>query len=466
MDSVLCDELMIEIFHRLPAPSSTVSLVSKRWLRLFRQSKTSLSLLLPPPPHHGGDNHLSLWVSSLISQYPFVSSLSLSSTSAPSTTTFDDVLIAAASSCLNLKHLRFLASPVSLSSLLSLSSCSSYLTSLTIPLSRPLNFSWIPQFPALKELSVVISGEPAGIQNWVDENFGEEVKLEFLTVSGLSWGDLGMGWVWRNCLKLKKLHLRSCEGVGDGGSYSSFSRSLKGLTEVELRSCRTISDMVLLKLAENSTQLHTLLVYDGGSKDGLLQFINNSQSDLKKIDLRLPLDLNNDHLSAMAESFRTLTSLRLQSCCLVTGDGLKTFSQSLSNNLEELALINCDVVERVPGLLTTLGQNLKGLKRLDLSHNETLIDKELVSMLVSCEGIVELRLRGCKGLTNMATATVIRVCRNLESVDVVQCGGIDDRGVEILVSNLKKLKTIKVEESKLSDVARNWLSKRTILVSG
>lgn len=162
----------------------------------------------------------------------------------------------------------------------------------------------------------------------------------------------------------------------------------------------------------------------------------------------------------MAESFGSLTSLRLQSCCLVTGDGLKTFSQSLSNNLEELALINCDIVERVPGLLATLWQNLKGLKRLDLSHNETLIDKELVSMLVSCEGIVELRLRGCKGLTNMAMAAVIRVCRNLESVDVVQCGGIDERWVEILVSNLKKLKRFKVEQSKLSDVARSWVFKR------
>lgn len=318
----------------------------------------------------------------------------------------------------------------------------------------------------MKELSVVISGELAGTQNWVGENFENELKLEVLSVSGLSWGDLGMGWLWRNCPKLKKLHLRSCEGVGDGGSYSSFSCCLKGLTEVELRSCRTISDMVLLKLAENSTQLNTLLVYDGGSKDGLLQFINNSQSNLKTLDLRLPLDLNNDHLSAMAESFGSLTSLRLQSCCLVTGDGLKTFSQSLSNNLEELALINCDIVERVPGLLATLGQNLKGLKRLDLSHNETLIDKELVSMLVSCEGIAELRLRGCKGLTNMAMAAVIRVCRNLESVDVVHCGGIDERWVEILVSNLKKLKRIKVQESKLSDVARNWVSKRMIQVSG
>lgn len=79
---------------------------------------------------------------------------------------------------------------------------------------------------------------------------------------------------------------------------------------------------------------------------------------------------------------------------------------------------------------------------------------------------MELRLRGCKGLTNMAMAAVIRVCRNLESVDVVQCGGIDERWVEILVSNLKKLKRVKVEQSKLSDVARNWVFKRMIHVSG
>ncbi|CAL5408019.1 hypothetical protein CsSME_00029451 [Camellia sinensis var. sinensis] len=86
----------------------------------------------------------------------------------------------------------------------------------------------------------------------------------------------------------------------------------------------------------------------------------------------------------MAENFRGLSSLRLQSCCLVTGEGLKTIGIAMSAGLEELGLINCDVVNIEPGLLTTLGQNLRHLRKLDLSYNEMLVDKELASMLASC----------------------------------------------------------------------------------
>ncbi|KAL6143795.1 hypothetical protein ACLB2K_054490 [Fragaria x ananassa] len=60
----------------------------------------------------------------------------------------------------------------------------------------------------------------------------------------------------------------------------------------------------------------------------------------------------------------SLSSLRLQSCCLVSGEGLKALGTAVSSGLEELALINCDVVEREPGLLSTSGQNLKKLRKI------------------------------------------------------------------------------------------------------
>ncbi|KAF9610049.1 hypothetical protein IFM89_019777 [Coptis chinensis] len=163
--------------------------------------------------------------------------------------------------------------------------------------------------------------------------------------SGLVW----LGWLWRSCTKLKRLELRSRE-----------------------------------------SSLNSLLLYDGGSREGLHQFISRSRSNIQKLDLRLPLDLENNHLLAVAENIRGLISLRLQSCCLVTGEGLKTIGSTVSVALEELALINCDVVEREPGLLTTLGQNLKGLKKLDLSYNETLVDMEFVSMVVSCKNLTDI----------------------------------------------------------------------------
>ncbi|GAV70228.1 hypothetical protein CFOL_v3_13726 [Cephalotus follicularis] len=485
MDAMLCDELLQEIFLRLQSSSSPtssslpVSLVSKRWLHLYRTSKTSLSLRFTP------DNSMIPSLSSVLSHYPFISSLSIllsSSTENPTTTKTitlltDQVIFVVSSSCSILKHLRFLPLPVSQSALLYLSRTCNLITSLTVSLSRPLVFNWVVSFSCLKELSVYVcdggSDDDVEDETYVnresgccldDEELDAELSLESLCLTGIGLDDWGVGWLWRSCKKLMKLKLKSCGSVGDGGSFLSFARCLQGLQEVELRACRSIVDGVLLKVAENCSYLNSLLVYDGGSREGLLQFISHCRCDLQKLDFRLPLDLNNDHLSAVAVSFRGLSTLRLQSCCLLTGDGLKTLGISMSSRLEELALINCDVVERESGLLATLGQHLRQLRRLDLSHNEMLLDKEFISMLVSSQYLIELKLRGCKGLTGMTMVSMYKNCRRLESVDIVHCGGIGAEAVEKFVLNSPRLRRLQVEESKLTDVAWTWASNKFIEV--
>ncbi|KAH7852856.1 hypothetical protein Vadar_030161 [Vaccinium darrowii] len=470
MDTILCDELLEEVFHRLPPPSSSsttttadISLVSKRWLRLYRSSKSTLSLHLSP------DNSTPLSLSSFLSHFPYLSSLSLS-TPAPSdagSTFSDNLLLSAASSCPKLRILRLHSGPVSFFPLLSLSTSCPHLTSLSISLSRPVSFHFLLFFHSLKTLALSFLSLPTEFDHAdaPSSSFSvdAEIKLETLVLSGIRSGDCGFNWLWKICKKLKKLQLHSCEGIGNDTSVSSFVNCVKGLQEVELRSCRTIVNEILSKLAENCTSLSSLVVYDGCSREGLLHFITQSRCNLQKLDLRLPLDLENSHLFAVAENFRSLSSLRLQSCCLVTGEGLKTIGVAMSDDLEELALINCDVVEREPGLLTTLGQSLRNLRKLDLSYNEMLVDKEFISMLASCNCLRELKVRGCKGLTNVSLVSMFKSCKQLESVDIMNCRGIEAEAVELFVLNCMGLRQINVEESKLSDVSRLRASKKLVV---
>lgn len=296
---------------------------------------------------------------------------------------------------------------------------------------------------------------------WESEDFDDaELGLESLCLVGIKGDDWGVGWLWRSSKKLKRLQLRSCQGIG--GSYSCFVQCLKGLQEIELRTCRAVADGVLLKLAENCHSLNSLLVYDGGSREGLLHFFSHCRSNLHKVDLRLPMDLNNSHLSAVAVNFRGLSCLRLQSCYLLNGEGLKAVGIAMSNGLEELALINCDVVGKEPGLLATLGQHLRMLKKLDLSHNEMLVDKEFISMLVSCIQLIDLRLRGCKGLTSSAMGSMLRSCKRLENVDIMNCFGIKIEAIELFIKKSPRLRRIEVEGSKLSDAAKMWASNKFI----
>ncbi|XP_016469871.1 F-box protein At5g51370-like [Nicotiana tabacum] len=458
MDTILCDELLQEIFRRLPPPSfAAVSLVCKRWLYLLRSSTTSLSLSFIEPPF------IPLFTS-FLRFYPYLSTVSVTITAALDSS--DHLLYLISSSCPNLKYLKFLSGPVSHFSLVSLSASCPNLVSLAVTLFRPLNFMWLASFnKSLKELSVYSAGDSRELE-FVDfsDSCGSELNLESLLLTGIKARDKGVSFLWRNCKKVRTLKLKSCESVGDQSSFLAFLEYLEGLETVELRTCRAIVDGVLLKLAENCGMLNSLLLYDGGSKEGLLHFLSQSKccTNLQKLDLRLPLDLDNSHLTAAAENLRSLRSLRLQSCCLVTGEGLKILGNAMANGLEELALINCDVVERESGLLSTLGQELKKLRKLDLSFNDMLIDKELISMLVSCNNLIELKLRGCNKLTNLAMVSLAKYCKKLESVDVMYCCGIESQVVELFVLNSPKLRRLQVEEIKVSDVARTWASNKFI----
>ncbi|KAK9117260.1 hypothetical protein Sjap_016207 [Stephania japonica] len=449
MDSVLCDEVLQEIFQRLAPPSAAAaSLVSKRWLHLHRAAKTSITLRLPFPP-------------SLLSLYPHLSSLTIISHSQSqiSTTTAAALPLPLPRS---LRRLRLVSAPLPASALLPLSSSCPLLSSLSLSLLPPLSLhSWLPSFPSLTHLSISIpipKSDSNQHQPHPADHAIAQLPLQTLCLSGIGVSDSGLGWLWRSCAALKTLKLRSCEGLGDDSEFNYFINCFKGLQELELRTCRSVVDWVLLHLGRHCFSLRSLLLYDGGNRDALLRYLSQSNSTLKRLDLRLPLDLENDHLFAAAESFRGLTTFRLQSCCLVTGEGLNRLTSELGTGIEELGLINCDVVERESGLLANLGQKLTGLKRLDLSYNEMLCDKELVSMLVSCPGLVEIKLRGCKGLTEETLLCILKSCECLESLDIAQCGGIGAGVVQLFVSKSKRLRQVYVEESKVSAAAKRFSS--------
>lgn len=299
-----------------------------------------------------------------------------------------------------------------------------------------------------------------------DAVFEVGLSLESLSLCGISAEDHGICYLWRNCKNVKKLQLKSCESVGDYSSFSEFIRLASDLQEVELRTCRSVIDVVMLTLAENSVSLTSLLIHDGGSREGLLQFFKQSKSSLRNLDLRLPLDLGIIHLFALSENlhFRGLMSLRLHCCCLFTGAALRAVVRALAHGLEELSLVSCFVLERELGLLTTLGQDLKKLRKLDLSYNMMLPDKELVSMLASCDGLVELKLRNCSSLTNATVGALVRSCKKLQCVDITYCHRVEVEAVEFLVLNSPCLRRVEVEQSKLSEVAKTWASNKFMQV--
>ncbi|CAL5070719.1 unnamed protein product [Urochloa decumbens] len=466
-DAALCDDLLQEVFRLLPpAAAPAVSLVSRRWLSLLRASTSSLTLRLPA----SSDAAAAAALAALLSHYPFLSALTVVSAATPAGDA-DAVLlaVAAAPSAARFSTLRLLPdSAVSPAALLAACPALSGLTSLHVTAVRPLSFRWLELLPRLKSFALVNSAasvDHAGSSS--DDADGGEAEaaaalpLERLSLCGIRSGDRGLGWLWRRCGSLKWLQLRACDGTGDGPASLAFAGCLSGLLALELRACRAVADRVLLLAADHCHALTSLLVYDGGSSEALHRFIQQRAAGLHTLDLRLPLDLHNDHLLAIgAEPIQggqdpkhSLAALRLQSCVLITGDGLRSLARTaIGAGIEELALVSCDVVEREPGLLTFLSQSMRCLRRLDLSYNETLSDKVVGAMLSSCRNLVDIRLRGCRGLTGGSLVSLLRHCgHSLEILDISRCPSIAVGNVELFAQRATRLNHMIIEESAISE---------------
>lgn len=477
MDAALCDDLLQEVFRLLPASAApAVSLVSRRWLALLRAATSSLALRLP-----ASSSAAAAALAALLSHYPFLSALTV----VPAARDADAALlaVAAAPAAPRLSALRLLPdSAVSPAALRAACPALSGMTSLHLTAVRPMSFHWLGLLPRLKSFALVNSAAAAADSGAAglstDDDGGEAedavaaLPLERLSLCGVRSGDRSLGWLWRRCGRLRWLQLRACDGTGDGPSSPAFAGCLAGLLALELRACRAVADRVLLLAADHCRALRSLLVYDGGSSDALHRFIQQRGAALHTLDLRLPLDLHNDHLLAIgAEPIQngqgqgaahSLAALRLQSCVLITGDGLRSLARTPTGaGIEELALVSCDVVEREPGLLSFLSQSMRRLRRIDLSYNETLSDKVIGAMLSSCRNLIDIRLRGCSGLTGGSLVSLLRHCgHSLEILDISCCPGIAVCNVELFALRATRLHHMIIKESAVSEELKKIAEKK------
>ncbi|KAJ1293156.1 hypothetical protein BS78_01G046600 [Paspalum vaginatum] len=482
MDAALCDDLLQEVFRFLPPSAApAVSLVSRRWLALLRAATSSLTLRLPASS--------AATLAALLSHYPFLSALTVLSAAAAPVRDADALLLAVATAptASRLSTLRLLPdSAVSPAALHAACPALSGVTSLHLTGVRPMSFSWLEFLPRLKSFALVnsaatVDSASAGSASDCGDSDSDArpaaaLPLERLSLRGIRSGDRSLGWLWRRCGRLKWLQLRACDGTGDGPASLTFAGCLAGLLALELRACRAVADIVLLLAADHCRMLTSLLVYDGGSSEALQRFIQQRAAGLRTLDLRLPLDLHNDHLLAIGggaeaihpgqEATRSLAALRLQSCVLITGDGLRSLARTATGaGIEELALVSCDVVEREPGLLTFLSQSMPRLRRIDVSYNETLSDKVIGAMLSSCRNLVDIRLRGCSGLTGGTLVSLLRHCgKSLEILDISCCLGIAVGDVELFAERATRLNHMIIKESAMSEELKAIAQKKGIKI--
>lgn len=451
VNSLLCDELLAEVLCRVQdlLDQRSVSLVCKRWLVVQRNAKKRLGVCLP---NDAAFSSFCLSVLSLLEQHPHVTSLSMiSKGSSVHAELFAIVAKAVALFCKSLGQLQFTAGPTTFLGLQELARGCPCLTSLELLQPPSSCLPILGNFKTLRELC--LNGCSEGVTDDLQQGAGYgSLQLERLCLVGMRSSFHGLNWLWSSCRQLRKLQFLNCEGI-EGLDTSSFVACLPSLQEIELCMCRSIAGGMLILISEYCPNLRALTFHDGGDTEGLRQVLRRCET-LEVLDLRLPLDLSNEDLMEIARNCHSLRSLRLHSCWLATGAGMRSLASLSNPNLEELVLVRCRAVVQDSGTLSALGQNLRRLKKIDLSDNEYLVDKELVAMLASCENLFQLKLRKCRMLTDLVIEFIRQRCPVLESIDIEDCDGISSKAVNSLISGCKHLKLVRINLDKLTDLDR------------
>eukprot|EP00252_Welwitschia_mirabilis_P012553 TRINITY_DN2766_c0_g1_i1.p1 TRINITY_DN2766_c0_g1~~TRINITY_DN2766_c0_g1_i1.p1 ORF type:complete len:489 (-),score=57.32 TRINITY_DN2766_c0_g1_i1:37-1503(-) len=459
MNDLLCDELLGEILGRFEDVSSyrNVCLVCKRWLVVQRRVKNVLGLCLPARPF---ESSYETFVGCLLSQFPQLQKLSLASDQLQTDAALSDSLLERIGEfCRFLRELKFSFGSVNTHGLKALALGCRNLTKMELTDFSPDFLTALSEMKALKALTLVLSGH--GTRETYSMPVVRVLQLERLRLIGIGAGYKGLDWLWKSCHKLKNLEFRSCEGLGVS-NVSSFVVCLSRIEELKLRRCRTIANAVLLRAAEYSKNLSSLVFYDGGDAEGLHASVRGCRN-LKFLDLRLPLDLGNEDLAVIAENGKSLRSLSLHSCWLASGEGIKSLVPGLKY-LEELILVRCRAAVQEPGTLTTLCQQLRFLKRLDLSDNDCLVDKELITMLPSCENLTSLRLWRCRRLTDFSMFSITQRCWMLESLDIARCDCVSADAASTLIINCHRLRQLVVERFKICEGSKRIASSKKITI--
>ncbi|KAH9755357.1 ubiquitin-protein ligase [Citrus sinensis] len=281
----------------------------------------------------------------------------------------------------------------------------------------------------------------------------------------------GLEMLARACPFLESVDLSYCCGFGDREAAAlSFA---SGLKEVKLDKCLNVTDVGLAKIAVRCVNLERLsLKWCMEISDLGIDLLCKKCLDLKSLDVSY-LKLTNDSFCSIAPLAK-LESLVMVGCPCVDDTGLR-FLESGCPLLKTIFVSRCkfvsstgliSVIRGHSGLLqldaghcfselsTTLLHHMRDLKNLEaitmdgarisdscfqtISFNcKSLVEIGLskclgVTNTDSCRGLVCLKIESCNMITEKGLYQLGSFCLRLEEIDLTDCNGVNDKGLEYL----------------------------------
>ncbi|KAK1283849.1 hypothetical protein QJS10_CPB21g01471 [Acorus calamus] len=267
--------------------------------------------------------------------------------------------------------------------------------------------------------------------------------------------DIGVAWVAVGCRRLKRLCLRWCVKVTDLGvglvaakcdeirsldlSYVQITEKclpavmqLRKLENLALVGCVGIDDEGLMALKQGCKFLETLdLSYCENVTHAGLSYLTNGLMaigtcgiSLKELSLSKCSGVRDEGLCFLVEKHKDLVKLDITCCRSITYLSIASITTSCTL-LTSLRMESCSLVSKEAFVL--IGQRCRFLEELDVTDNE--LDNEGLKAISRCLELTSLKIGICLNITDEGLINVGTHCHKLQELDLYRCASITDSGV-------------------------------------
>lgn len=224
---------------------------------------------------------------------------------------------------------------------------------------------------------------------------------------------------------LRVLNLTNCKGISDKGLVAIGS-SLLLLQSLDASQCKKITDKGPIAIAEGCHDLRKLhLACCRLITDGILRALSKNCHNLEDLCLQGCTNITDSGLAVLVDGCRKITTLDLNKCNNIGDMGISSVSQACSSSLSALKLLDC--YKAGDESISSLVKFCKNLETLVIGGCRFISNEPVRSLASACSNSLKnLRMDWCLNISDSAVNCILRWCRNLEALDIGCCEEVTD----------------------------------------
>ncbi|KAI3974704.1 hypothetical protein MKX01_004433 [Papaver californicum] len=248
------------------------------------------------------------------------------------------------------------------------------------------------------------------------------------------------------CISLRDISLSKCVGVMDDGLSLLVARH-KELRKLDITCCREITRLSIDSITNSCTSLTSLRMESCSlvSKEAFISIVKKCHF-LEELDFT-DTEVDDEGLKSISRGSR-FSVLRIGICLNITDEGIIHVGMHCPK-LIELDLYRSPAITDLG--IAAIASGCPKLEIINIAFSEDITDSSLI-YLSKCQKINTLEMRGCPKISSMGLSAIAVGCKRLTKLDIKSCFNINDSGMALLARFSQSLKQINLSYCSVTDV--------------